>query len=95
MHPFIHYNYRDTAHFSEKQRRYAAYDAQLLHDSGVCARPHHLLTQPIRHFWWRFITLKGYQDGLHGLHLCALMARYTFQKYRLLMRLQQEKLTRQ
>jgi hypothetical protein len=82
--PFIHYNYRDSAHFAEKQRRYAAYDAKILYDQGVRAKPHHLITQPLRHFWWRFVTLKGYQDGLHGLHLSVLMARYTYRKYRLL-----------
>ena len=81
---FIHYNYRDVAHFAEKQRRYAIHDAKILFDDGVRAKPHHLITQPIRHFWWRFVTLKGYQDGLHGLHLSLLMARYTYRKYRLL-----------
>jgi hypothetical protein len=83
-HPLTHYNYRDTAHFAEKQRRYSAYDAQILYDQGVRTKPHHLITQPLRHFWWRFITLKGYQDGLHGLHLSLLMAAYEFRKYRLL-----------
>lgn len=86
--PFIHYNYRDSAHFAEKQRRYAAYDAKILYDEGVRAKPHHLITQPLRHFWWRFVTLKGYQDRLHGLHLSLLMALYTYRKYRLLAEIQ-------
>jgi glycosyltransferase involved in cell wall biosynthesis len=79
--PLIHYNYRDLAHFMDKQRRYADYDAHILHAQGIRLKPHHLITQPLRHFWWRFITLKGYQDGWHGLHLSTLMAWYEFKKY--------------
>ena len=82
--PLIHYNYTDTAQFAAKQRRYVAYDAKILHEQGIRAKPHHFITQPLRHFWWRFVTLKGYQDGLHGLRLSALMAWYEYRKYRLL-----------
>jgi len=83
-HPFIHYNYRDTAQFAEKQRRYSAYDAQILYDQGVQPRLRQLISMPLRQFWWRFMTLKGYRDGVHGLHLSALMAWYELRKYRLL-----------
>ncbi len=89
--PFIHYNYQDVAQFAEKQRRYAAHDAKTLLEQGVLVKPHHYITQPLRHFWWRFVTLKGYQDGLHGLHLSLLMARYTYRKYRLLAAMQTRK----
>jgi (heptosyl)LPS beta-1,4-glucosyltransferase len=37
--------------------------------------------QPLRQFVWRFVTLRGYRDGLHGLRLSLLMAWYEFQKY--------------
>jgi hypothetical protein len=40
--------------------------------------------QPWRQFWWRFVTLRGYRDGLHGLRLSALLAWYEFRKYLLL-----------
>jgi (heptosyl)LPS beta-1,4-glucosyltransferase len=86
--PFIHYNYHDIAQFRQKQQRYALHDAKILNEEGIRAKPHHLITQPLRHFWWRFVTLKGYQDGLHGLHLSLLMAQYTFQKYHLLAAMQ-------
>jgi (heptosyl)LPS beta-1,4-glucosyltransferase len=88
--PFIHYNYRDLSHFLEKQRRYSAYDAQRLREQGIRLKPHHLITQPLRHFWWRFVTLKGYEDGWHGLTLSALMAWYEFRKYLLLGQPQKE-----
>lgn len=79
--PLIHYNYRDTAHFHRKQRAYANYEASILHAEGVRPRLHNFVLQPLRQFWWRFYTLKGYTDGLHGLHLSVLMAYYEWIKY--------------
>ncbi len=81
---FVHYNYRDAAQFAEKQRRYTAYDARILYEQGLRPKPHNFILQPWRQFWWRFVTLKGYRDGLHGLRLSVLMAWYEFRKYRLL-----------
>lgn len=80
--PLIHHNYRDVAHFGEKQRAYSDYDAEILYQQGVRLKPWTLLSMPLRHFWWRYVTLDGYEAGLHGLHLSLLMARYEFRKYR-------------
>jgi (heptosyl)LPS beta-1,4-glucosyltransferase len=79
--PFVHYNYLTLAQFVEKQNRYVQYDARILKEQGIQPRPHKFLTQPARQFFWRYITLKGYRDGLHGLRLSLLMAWYEFQKY--------------
>ncbi|NDJ77181.1 MAG: glycosyltransferase family 2 protein, partial [Chloroflexi bacterium] len=79
--PFVHYNYDSVRQFRVKQQRYVAYDARMLHEQGVRPRPHKFLTQPARQFWWRFVTLCGYRDGLHGLRLSLLMAWYELQKY--------------
>lgn len=81
QHPFIHYNYRDLPQFIEKQRRYTAYDARILYEQGVRPKPQNFVLQPLRQFWWRFLTLKGYRDGLHGLRLSLLMAWYELKKY--------------
>lgn len=81
QHPFIHYNYRDLPQFIEKQRRYTAYDARILYEQGVRPKPQNFVLQPLRQFWWRFITLKGYGDGWHGLRLSLLMAWYELKKY--------------
>lgn len=86
----VHYNYENLAHFIEKQRRYVHYDAQKLYHEGVQPKPWTYLTQPIRHFKWRFIDLNGYREGWHGLRLSVLMAWYEFRKYWLLRRLQQQ-----
>lgn len=80
-HPFIHYNYLDLALFIQKQRRYTRYEAQILFEQGICPKPQNYILQPLRQFWWRFVTLGGYRDGLHGMRLSLLMGWYEFQKY--------------
>jgi glycosyltransferase involved in cell wall biosynthesis len=75
-HPLIHYNYDTLEQFHAKQRRYVQHDAQELDQQGIRFKPRNLISQPLRHFWWRYVTLHGYQDGLHGLHLCLLLAYY-------------------
>jgi len=81
-HPLIHYNYADLADFAARQERYTEVDAGILLKQGV--RPHFYTpySQAVRHFWWRFVTLRGLQDGLHGLWLSLLMAYYEAVKYR-------------
>lgn len=82
--PIIHYNYQNIAHFMDKQERYARYDAQMLFEAGTRPKFRNYFLQPLRHFLWRFITLKGYQDRWHGLRLSWFMAWYEYRKYRLL-----------
>jgi glycosyltransferase involved in cell wall biosynthesis len=74
--PLIHYNYRSVSEFHAKQRVREPFEAMTLNRQGVRLRPWTLLLQPIREFWRRFVTLEGYQDGLHGLRLCLLLAYY-------------------
>jgi glycosyltransferase involved in cell wall biosynthesis len=75
-HPLIHYNYETVEQFHVKQRRYIQFDAQELDRQGIHFKPRNLILQPLRHFWWRYVALQGYRDGLHGLRLCALLAYY-------------------
>ncbi len=82
--PLVHDNYRDVKHFGEVQRRYSRFDAQTLYENGERLKPWTLITMPIRHFIWRYVTLNGYRDGWHGFFLSLVMARYEFRKYRLL-----------
>ncbi len=74
--PLIHFNYENIAQFHAKQRAREVFEATTLHRQGVQLRPHRLVLQPIRHFWWRFVTLEGYRDGWHGFRLCLLLAYY-------------------
>ncbi len=80
--PLIHYNYDTHAQFHTTQKKYTAYDASILRQQGMQPKIYTPFTQPLRHFWWRFVTLKGYQDGSHGLRLSLYMAYYEWQKYR-------------
>jgi (heptosyl)LPS beta-1,4-glucosyltransferase len=83
----LHYNYKTPAQFHAKQTRYTDLDAKILFEQGT--KPHFYTpyTQAARQFIWRFITLKGYRDKLHGLHLCMLMAWYEAIKYKKLEKL--------
>jgi hypothetical protein len=83
----IHYNYDDLPDFTARQDRYTTIDAGILHRQGVHPRFYTPYSQAVRHFWWRFVTLRGVRDGLHGLWLSLLMAYYEAVKYRKLGRL--------
>ena len=84
--PLIHYNYRDWAHFHAKQPGYVRFEAHELARRGIRPRPHNFVLQPLREFRRRYITLKGYQDGLHGLRLALWLAwYYGFMPYWLLL----------
>ena len=80
-HPLIHYNYTDVAHFIAKQERYTDIEAGIRFAEGIHPRLRTFLTGPLRQFWWRFVTLRGYVDGLHGLRLSLLMAYYEYQTW--------------
>jgi (heptosyl)LPS beta-1,4-glucosyltransferase len=82
--PLIHYNYRTLGEFAERQRRYTCYEVVVLRERGVHPRWRSLLSQPAREFFRRYVSLRGYRDGMHGLVLSVLMAWYTFRRYRLL-----------
>ncbi|MCP4415233.1 MAG: glycosyltransferase family 2 protein [Chloroflexi bacterium] len=82
QHPLTHYNYRDIAHFHNTQRAYTSYDARILYDEDVKPKLRNFILQPLRQFYWRFVTLVGYKDGLHGLRLSLYMMYYEWVKYR-------------
>lgn len=86
-HPLIHYNYRDVAHFVAKQERYIQLEARRRLEEGQRPKFHTWITMPLREFWRRFVTLRGYTDGLHGLRLSLLMAYYEFRTWCLIARL--------
>jgi glycosyltransferase involved in cell wall biosynthesis len=86
--PFIHLNYEAAGEFVAKQKYYAGYDAGQLDAEGTRARPHHFLLQPLRQFYWRWVSLQGWRDGWHGLRLSLLMAYFELEKCRQLWRRQ-------
>jgi (heptosyl)LPS beta-1,4-glucosyltransferase len=79
--PLIHYNYESIAQFHQKQTFRIDFEAMNLYRQGAKSRfytPYYML---VKHFWWRFVTLKGYRDGWHGLRLSALLAYYFGYRY--------------
>jgi len=78
---FLHYNYDTVGQFRRKMGRYTGFEAGILHAQGVRAHPWTYVTMPLREFWRRFVTLKGYRDHAYGLLFCGLMAWYTFVTY--------------
>lgn len=89
--PLEHLNYATVPEFVAKQKYYAAYDAERLAAAGARAKPQNFVLQPVRQFWWRFITLRGWRDGRHGLRLSLLMAGFELEKYRHLRKIQDSK----
>ena len=85
--PLIHHNYVNLPDFVARQERYTDFDARILLQQGVRPRFYTPYSQALRQFWWRFVTLKGVRDGLHGLRLSLLMSYYEAVKYRKLMQL--------
>lgn len=76
QHPFIHLNYRTMGELIAKQERYARLEAQRWRQSHGRPRSRALLGQPVREFWRRLVTLRGYQEGLLGIMLSLLLAWY-------------------
>jgi hypothetical protein len=81
---FIHYNYKDLKQFITKQQQYVQMDAHIMFEQGIKPKPQNYILQPLRHFRWRFLELKGYEDRWHGFRLSALMAWYELRKYQIL-----------
>jgi len=73
----IHYNYGSLAQFRFKQNRYIEFEAKILKEKGIRAKPWTYLTMPLREFYRRYFSLQGYRDGWLGLQVCGLMSWYT------------------
>ncbi|CAG0934980.1 (heptosyl)LPS beta-1,4-glucosyltransferase [Thermoflexales bacterium] len=72
----LHYNYDTIAQFRQKQTFRIDFEAANLYRRGEKCRFYSPYYMTVRHFWWRYVTLKGYRDGRHGLRLCLLLAYY-------------------
>ncbi len=77
----LHYNYETIAQFRQKQTFRIDFEAANLQRRGEKCKFYSPYYMTLRHFWWRYVTLKGYRDGLHGLRLCLLLAYYFGYRY--------------
>jgi len=85
----IHFNYDSLEQFKYKQDRYIDFEAKILRDKGIRAKPWTYLSMPLREFNRRYISLGGYKDGWVGLQVCSLMSWYMFVTYLRLRKLYQ------
>jgi glycosyltransferase involved in cell wall biosynthesis len=83
----VHYNYDSLRQFIDKQNRYSDIDARILFEAGEQPKLWSPLSMAVKHFKWRFVDLRGYRDGVHGLWLSLLMGFYEGRKYGRLARL--------
>ena len=79
--PLIHYNYESIAQFHQKQRVRIDFEAKNLIAQDAKLKFYTPYYMTVKHFWWRFGTLKGYRDGVHGLRLSLLLAYYFGYRY--------------
>jgi (heptosyl)LPS beta-1,4-glucosyltransferase len=77
----LHYNYETVAQFKYKQTFRIDFEAENLHRRGAKCKFYSPYYMAVRHFWWRYVTLQGHRDGLHGLRLCLLLAYYFGYRY--------------
>ncbi len=77
----IHYNYDSLAQFRFKQDRYINFEAKILKEKGIRAKPWTYITMPLREFRRRYVSLQGYKDGWVGLQVCTLMSWYMLLTY--------------
>jgi (heptosyl)LPS beta-1,4-glucosyltransferase len=77
----LHINIESWPELHAKQRRYALAEAQTLALCGIRAKWRNLLLQPLREIKRRFVTWRGYRDGVLGLALALTMGYYELVKY--------------
>jgi len=74
--PFLHLNYRSLAEFVTKQERYCHLDAVRWLKTYGRPRRRAVVGQPVREFWRRYVSLRGFKDGPLGLVLSVMLAYY-------------------
>jgi len=76
--PLLHYNYGTVGEMFARQELYARREAAGLLAQGIQPVARRVAVRPLREFWRRYITLKGYREGGLGMLLAVLMAWYEY-----------------
>jgi len=72
----LHNNYTSVSQYLMKLNRYTSHDAKRRKNEFKDKFVLYFVSRPIEEFVKRFVALKGYKDGLHGLALSLLQAFY-------------------
>jgi hypothetical protein len=74
--PILHLNYESMKEFRTKQLHYGRMRAHELAAQDHPPRRRGFAGRPVREFWRRYVSLRGYRDGWIGLRLAFAMAWY-------------------
>jgi glycosyltransferase involved in cell wall biosynthesis len=88
----IHHTHRSIDHLLDKISRYSSFEAsQLEHEVKAPVTGWLLMWKATQHFFYRYLYLRGYLDGLPGLIESVMQSYYVFINYAKLWELQQQK----
>jgi hypothetical protein len=76
-----HFAYQDSAHFLEKLNRYTSTEAYHLYQKNESFSYRRLTMSALREFFTRYVTGKGYKEGVRGFALSVMMAFYRVLSY--------------
>jgi glycosyltransferase involved in cell wall biosynthesis len=71
-----HFNYIDSSHFIDKMNRYTTVEAGHLYANKSPFSRKRLILSALNEFYGRYISQKGYKEGLRGFSLSVMMAFY-------------------
>ncbi len=71
-----HFAYLDSAHFVEKLNRYTSAEAYHLYQKKTPFSYRRLIMSALGEFYGRYISGKGYKEGVRGFALSVMMAFY-------------------
>ena len=79
----LHYTYDSVEQYLSKMNDYTslALFNKLKENPSVEVGPFKIIISPFSHFFRKYISQKGYKDGLHGFVLAVLGGIYTFALY--------------
>ncbi len=81
QHPYLHYTYRDMAHFLAKMERYARWSAIDYAPKTPRVTLYHLWVKPAFRFFKHYFLKLGFLDGKVGFVISKIMAWGVFLRY--------------
>lgn len=76
--PIIHYAHPTVEIFLKKMNLYTSQAAQIRYQKGERTAIKTMILKPSKVFLYRYLRLRGYKEGIHGLVLSILMSIYVF-----------------
>jgi glycosyltransferase involved in cell wall biosynthesis len=77
-HHILHYGMPNLSKQLRNLDRYTRYEADELRKTGQRFRLSGLLLRPVLTFFYRYVWLQGYRDGMRGFIVCVYLSIYVF-----------------